>query len=144
MRKIVYDGTPEEIARLEELERRSEIGGHSPAAAGDTRDFISSSIASRVLTRRPLSREQQALLRMLYNAGERWTSALRLQETIGYSPSQFAGLMGAFGRRVTQTEGYLDYTSFFEQEWDHENGCNRYRLPASVRAAVESTGLARQ
>ncbi len=139
MRMIVYDGTPEEIARLLDLEQRRDVSAPPPNES--PRNFVSASVAARVLTRRPLSEEQQAMLRMLYNAGERWTSAMRLQDQIGYAPNQFAGLMGAFGRRITQTEGYLGHTSFFDQEWDHENGCNRYRLPPSVRAAIESSGV---
>ena len=90
-----------------------------------------------MLTRISLSHEQIVVLKRLYKAGDNWTSAADLQAAIGYSTGQFAGLMGAFGRRFTHTPGFVSGTCFFDQEWDHELACNRYRLPAPVRAALE-------
>ena len=56
-------------------------------------------------------------------------------------PAQFAGLMGAFGRRVVNTPGYVLNSSFFDYEWDDERSCYLYRLPATSRAAVEKARL---
>ena len=64
-----------------------------------------------------------------------------LQHAIGYRPSEFAGLMGAFGRRLVNTQGYIDPSWLFDNQWQGEQGCNRYRLPDSVRAAAEKAGL---
>ncbi len=71
----------------------------------------------------------------------RWTSAIELQKATGYSPAQLAGLLGAFGRRVTGTPGYRQGSWWFEQEWSYDQGCNRYRFPESVSMAVTRAGL---
>jgi hypothetical protein len=76
------------------------------------------------------------LLQALYQAGEGWTAAPALQAALGLSTREFAGLLGAFGKRVSKTGGEGPQT-FFDQYWDHDKGYNLYRLPPSVRAALE-------
>jgi hypothetical protein len=78
--------------------------------------YVSVVIARAVLKRRKLSREQLLLLRTIYAAHLGTVLATDLGTKIGYSRSQFAGLMGAFGRRVSHTDGYADETSFFVQD----------------------------
>lgn len=129
----VYEGTPEELVALRRLlgasvpvERLSE-----PSSDGE-RLFVSTEVARHVLTRLPLSKEQRAVVQFLYDRHPKWVWATDLQNEIGYNPSRFAGLMGAFGRRLTHTPGYISSTWFFDTEWNAERGCNRYRLPTSV------------
>lgn len=140
----VIEGTPEEIAQYEAFQRFHGQSSTTPPAlsSSDPSDavdweFVSSDVAFRVLTRLKLGKETKAVLNRLYRNGETWTSATDLQGEINYTPNQFAGLMGAFGRRFVNTPGYVRHSAFFEQEWDADRSCYLYRLPASVRLAVE-------
>jgi hypothetical protein len=84
-------------------------------------DDMPEEVAFRVLKRRPLSVAQARLLATLLKNGKAWTTAKDLQNATKYNPSQLAGLFGAFGKRVTGTDGYEDGMSFFEWEWDYES-----------------------
>ena len=53
-----------------------------------------------------------------------------------YEPAQFAGLMGAFGRRVANTEGYDSDLLFFESRWNDNEETWDYRVPDTVREAL--------
>ena len=144
----VIDGTPEEIAQYEAFQRF-----HKPAASSDRHsaaesqtpeidwEYVSSDVAFRALTRIKLGKETKAVLSMIHAGGEAWTTATALQKKIKYSPSQFAGLMGAFGRRLVNTPGYVLHSAFFEQEWDAGRSCYIYRLPPSVRSAVQKARI---
>jgi hypothetical protein len=148
---LVFEGTLEEIKALQREMMSS--GGQALAVAltphpenlqpGLTpgRQFASADLAFRVLTRRPLSLEQRAVIAAIYNSHPDGILATELQAKIGYSTSQFAGLMGALGRRLVNTQGYVDYTWFVDNQWEAEHGCNRYRFPESVREAIEKADL---
>lgn len=144
----IIDGTPEEIAQYEAFQKFH--GASSPQKppveseiAGSNVDweFVSSDVAFRALTRIKLGKETKLVLNRIYAGGEAWTTATQLQKETGYTPSQFAGLMGAFGRRLVNTPGYVLHSTFFEQEWDGERSCYLYRLPPSVRSAVEKARI---
>lgn len=144
---IEVEGTVEEVASLIRSLQGSAIGG------GDTREgavapipassrkYVAEDIAFKVLKRRSLSREQIAMLKALKTNHPGWTTATELQRVTRYKPAQLAGLLGAFGKRVTATEGYRKGTWFFDQEWDYEQDCNRYRFPDAVLTAVSRAGL---
>ena len=138
----VIEGTPEELAQYEAFLRfhnpkATQSEGES-AEVSEVADweYVSTDVAFRALTRIKLGKETKAIIKRIYDGGEAFTSAGALQAAIGYAPSQFAGLMGAFGRRLVHTPGYVLNSSFFEQDWDSELSCYVYRLPPSVRAAV--------
>lgn len=137
----VVEGTFEEIAQYEALARQR--GNASLGEALDALEapvdweFVSADVGFRALTRAKLGDQMTAILRILHAAGEVWTSAKTLQEKIGYSPSQFAGAMGAFGRRVANTPGYVRDSSFFDYQWNEGQSCYFYRLPPAARIAVE-------
>ncbi|HYF22902.1 MAG TPA: hypothetical protein VD929_05830 [Caulobacteraceae bacterium] len=42
---------------------------------------------------------------------------------------------------MSHTEGHVEGTWFFDQEWDYAHNCYRYTLPESVREALQSEGL---
>ncbi len=143
----VVEGSPQELAQYEGF-----LSFNSPKTAamrtgslasqndvGDVYDFrfVSSDVAFRALTRIKLSEKQILVLIKMHEAGTNWITGTALQQAIGYSASQFAGLMGAFGRRVIYTPGYVLDSAFFEQEWNEVGSCYSYRLPPSVREAVE-------
>jgi hypothetical protein len=143
----VIDGTPEEIAQYEAFQKFHSVPqpGKSQAAEDSAPEvdweYVSSDVAFRALTRIKLGKETKAILSRIYVGADAWTTATALQEEIGYSPSQFAGLMGAFGRRLINTPGYVLHSAFFEQEWDAERSCYLYRLPPSVRVAVKKARI---
>lgn len=152
MRMIVYEGSPAEIAELQRLSAMENVpaplegaGATDAGVAGNEtaggKPVVSTEIAYRALTRIPLSEGQRAVVVAIYRAHPNWIWADQLQEITGYSTSQFAGLMGAFGRRLTNTPGYVDYTWILDQEWDPAKGCVRYRFPEAVRRAIEKARL---
>src|SRR4051794_3412537 len=118
MRMLVFEGSLQEIKELQREMMRSGVQTLAvEAPEGDTEDgamldltpgrqFVSTEVALRCLTRRPLSKEQRAVIAAIYNAHPTGILASALQKEIGYSTSKFAGLMGAFGRRLVNTQGY--------------------------------------
>lgn len=108
---------------------------------GPNQKFVSPEVAFRAIRRRSLSVDQETILRTLKRNHPNWTTATELQKALGYSPSQLAGLLGAFGKRVYATEGYVKGQWFFDQEWNYDEGSNQYRLPESVLAAVARANL---
>jgi len=147
----VIEGTAEELAQYEAFSRfhggrgeasKSEpIGPQSGGPSDVDWEFVSTDVAFRALTRIKLGPETKAVIRKIYEGEDKWTPASTLQKEIGYSANQFAGLMGAFGRRLVNTPGYVLHSAFFEQEWDDERSCFLYRLPPSVRPAVEKARI---
>lgn len=153
MRLLVFEGSASEISEaLKGLPAGSVVA--TIADAGDAgvpedddteeeeRQFVSVEVARRVLSRRSLSREQRAVLKLIYHAHPNTVAASELQSKIKYSKPEFAGFMGAFGRRLARTKGYVDGTWFFDNNWDDDEMCNLYRLPESVREAMRLEGLA--
>ena len=141
----VIEGTAEELAHYELLGRfralgQAKHGSEQPPIVPDW-EFVSTDVGFRALTRIKLGNEAKSVLKILHDAGEKWTSAKALQKAVGYSPASFAGLMGAFGRRVANTPGYVRDSSFFEYEWNADQSCHLYRLPTSSKAAVEMARL---
>ena len=97
---------------------------------------VTTRFARRVLTRLPLSTPMKNVLREIYKAHPNRLSQATLQDVAGYEPSQYAGMMGAFGRRIANTEGYDSETHFFEWKWDDEEETWCCRLPDTVREAL--------
>jgi hypothetical protein len=132
----VQDGTPEEIFALARLMADKLPSASKPSAASASSADMSEEVAFKVLKRRPLSEAQAKLLAFLLQNEGAWTTAKDLQKATNYNASQLAGLFGAFGKRVSGTEGFVEGTSFFEWEWDYEVDCYKYRLPVDVLRAV--------
>jgi hypothetical protein len=149
MRAFMFEGTPEEVTEAMKKLGAGSVGlpATSTSAKTDGADdgdddddeveYVDVGVARRTVTRIPLSNEQKIVLKTLYGAGEDGVLASKLQSLTKYSKGQFAGLMGAFGRRVSHTRGYVDGSLFFRQDWDDEEGCYRYWLPETVRDAVK-------
>lgn len=144
----VAEGTPSELADFQNFRRFHGLKQEAPSdeqpnLGQDAEDFtfVSESLAYRVLTRLKLSPAQIKMLKLLYKNADNWTLATDLHREIGYSASQFAGLMGAFGRRIAYTPGYVVDSSFFETDWSYAKACYQYRLPVSVRSAFELARL---
>ena len=98
--------------------------------------FVTTRFARRVLKRLPLSKPMMNTLRALFEAYPDWLSQATLQDAAKYKPSRYAGMMGAFGRRIANTEGYDSETEFFEWKWDDDERTWYCRLPDTVREAL--------
>ena len=103
--------------------------------------FVTIRFARRALKRRKLSKPMRDMLRALYEAHPNWLSQESVRAASGYGPSQYAGLMGAFGRRLVNTEGYDAEVEFFESEWDDDGETWNYRLPDTVCEALAVENL---
>ncbi|MBB3938097.1 hypothetical protein [Aureimonas phyllosphaerae] len=158
MKAIILDGTPEEIraALPGYLDAASTIvlpnAVPSPTKAAtktatneDEDDFdvsyIEKQTARRYLNRRILHDTQRTILTTLAKASPEMVTAPELQEKLGISTSQFAGMMGAMGRRLTNTPGWVEGDCLFIQEWDTEKGYYCYGLPDSVIEAMKAEKL---
>ena len=107
----------------------------------DESSFVTTRFARRVLRRRRIRPRMKKLLVALYEAHPDGVSASTLQKVVDYSPAQYAGLMGAFGRRVANTDGYDSEAEFFKWEWDEDEGVWKCRLPDTVREALALEGI---
>ncbi len=143
----VLEGPPDEVIAVA---KGLNIGGAAPLAApdlplvkpaSDEKAFVSTNVARKVLNRRPLSKEQKIVLTTLAKAHPDFVPATDLHAATGYAPAQLAGLMGAFGRRFTHTDGFVANTLLFDYEWNEEAGIYNYRLPDSVLEAMKSEKL---
>lgn len=160
MRVYVVEGTPDEIreaipglamavdGQIATMPAPAPIAAaHGVEAAEEGEDdeeqaFVSVDVAREVLTRRKLHDSQKSMLLAIYNAHPGQISAIDLQALLSQSTAQFRGFMGAWGRRYTHTDGFVEGEWFFDQEWDDEQACYLYRLPESVREAMELENLA--
>lgn len=143
----VLEGSPEDVIAVARGLQMTGAAPTVPAVAPpadidpDDKAFVSVEVARKVLNRRPLSAEQKLVLTTLGKAHPKWVPASQLQAATSYTPAQFAGLMGAFGRRFTHTEGYVPNTWLFDAEWDYAVGAYNYRLPETVLEAMRAEKL---
>jgi hypothetical protein len=141
------EGTPEELAAYNAQANGAQtpppVAKSAPASPkplekhedGDRPEhFVTTVFARRALKRRPLSKEFKIILKVLYDAHPALVHARELQKPTGYSARQLAGLMGAFGRRMSHTDGYDSKAHFFDWEWADDGWA--YGLPETVREAV--------
>ena len=146
MKVTLIEGTPDEIlsvmphlkstgAVLTTTPEEKPVSEVTPTNAEKT--YIDTRVARKVLTRRELKPQQAAVLKLLYKAHPKMVLATEIQKAINYTPAQLAGLMGAFGRRMSHTEGYIGGDWFFITEWSKTGHCWEYGLPESVRQALE-------
>lgn len=145
----IVEGSPEEvIATVKGLEvQGATVDAAAPSAAplagqdDEEKVFVTVDVARRVIYRRPLSDQQKTVFITLAKAHPNWVPAATLQQATNYTPAQFAGLMGALGRRLSHTEGYVEHSWLFDAEWDYEAGAYNYRLPDNVLDAVKREKL---
>ena len=154
MRVYVIEGTPDEIreaipglatavdGQIATAPVEAGVGYLAEKAVhdktiGEVQAYVPVELARAVLTRRPLLDSQKTMLCAIYKVHPDFISAIDLQNILSQTPAQFRGFMGAWGRRYTHTEGFIEGEWFFEQEWDNEQACFLYRLPDSVREAMK-------
>lgn len=156
VRVIVVEGSVEDVRATMEVIRPlvseprnssteefiSEVESEAINDSGEKR-FVAVEFAREVLRRLPLSPAQRAVLKVLYDAGaEEYVTTTELVRVLRYeSGHQLAGVMGAFGRRIANTKGFDKNAAFFEIRWSETAAAWEYRLPATVRKALEKEGL---
>lgn len=154
MKATILEGTADEIIQaINAIERQSETAltiSHGESLDPDppsqpvesARDAVTTEFARRALRRRPLSKALRAVLKALYDANSDYVTTTSLLGVAGYgSGHQFAGLMGAFGRRLANTPGYDPEARFFDWQWNDDEGAWEYRLFDTVREALEQERL---
>lgn len=159
MKAYILEGTPEEIrAALPFLDQSASTivlantaanatakpakAAHADEDNDDTEvSYIEKQTARRYLNRRLLHDTQRTILVTLAEAHPEMVTAPELQEKLGVTTAQFAGTMGALGRRLTHTPGWVDGDYLFRQEWDTTNGYYHYGLPDSVIEAMKAEKL---
>lgn len=147
---IRMEGTPAEVSevlrslpevtnlRATAVELTCEADSSEPtseSAESDT-SVVTTRFARRALTRLGLSPPMRKVLTALHEAHPSWLSLPTLHGIADYTPAQFAGLMGAFGRRLANTEGYDSDLAFFEYKWNEDEEVWDYRLPKTVCDAL--------
>lgn len=159
MKAVVFEGTPNEVAEaLKAMGVASPMSATvatlAPAAASDEQDAdegdveeededtqpLPLAVAKRILSRRPISTKLKKAMLAIHKAGDDGLLGSELCKLLDYDQSQFRGMMGAFGRRVTYTDGWEEGHGFFDQEWEDEDGY-RYKLFDTSRKAVEAVLL---
>ena len=155
VRVIVVEGSVDDVRATMEAIRplvsEPESSTVEPIAGGEAeaiddstgKRFVTVEFAREVLTRLPLSPAQRAMLKALYDAeAEEYVTTTELVRVLAYGTGhQLAGLMGAFGRRIANTEGFDEKATFFEIRRNETAAAWEYRLPANVRKALELEGL---
>lgn len=152
MKMYVFEGTSEEISKIAKEMQISSISiqpvqpivshDSSDGDGDDVKVYVSESVARTAFTRRPLSDQQKVTLTTLTNAYPNWVTAFDLQEATNYTAAQFAGLMGAFGRRVSHTPGFVEGSWLFDCVWDDAKRCWVYKLPETVYDAIKAEEIA--
>lgn len=144
MKAVILDGTPQEIGEaLKAMDVKIEsitATQQSNFKKDENEEVVGMPkiFARRVLNRISLAPSQKALLKAIYDAGEGGILGSELLDVLDYSQAQFRGMMGAFGRRVANTDGFsTDFETFFKWEWDSEASSYRYWLEGEIRAAVK-------
>lgn len=152
LRLIVLEGPAEEVGKVIQalppmaaVSTSSVVGSEEEAPSASAsessdgmRKFVTEEFARCVLSRRSLSKAQTIVLDALSEAHPDWVPIADLQAATGYTPAQFAGVMGAFGRRMAATDGYDEEAYFFDQEWDEGAGAYKFRLPESAYQAYRA------
>ena len=154
MKLLIVEGTVEEIREvlpmLQSFTSKATIltaqpdnpkTNSSAQRSGEKRP-VTVEFALRALKRLPLSPPQRTFLKALYDAHPDYVTSVALQEVLGYESShQLAGLMGAFGRRFANTEGFQENAEFFQWQQDERTEILEYRLAETVPEALEQAGL---
>lgn len=106
----------------------------------DDRELITYDVAKSVLDRRPLNESHRIMLKALAEVHPQTLPTNDLMERLDLTSAQFRGFMGAFGKRISHTEGG-ENKWFFDQHWDHDLECVQYRLTEGALQAAKDLGL---
>lgn len=159
IREYEFDGTPDEFIKVAPVLRSGGQGREAgpvssgQGLSGETEDgsavsdrkLVTVEQATKIITRRKVSKHIETVLRELYHAGDTKLTSDQLKKALGFDDAsdergadRFRGMMGAFSRRVAHDVG--SETRFFDDEWNADKGQKEWRLPVPVRQAIEQLG----
>jgi len=155
MKMYVFDGTPEEISKVvsnfqNEHSQLMELNSTSKTKASTKTTpkqhetierFVTKQFAIDAVTRIKLSTPLRLVMKHLLDKDGSLVPTSVLCELCDYNERQFAGMMGAFGRRMSNTIGYDEKAHFFNYEWNDTNEEWDYSLPPSVISAFNEIDL---
>ncbi len=141
-----FEGTSDEYrafaatqAKLARHDPKSE-----PAAPEDRNDAITPEEVRHIFTRLPLSNGQRAFLICLYESGDNGVLASEVRAQAEKTPSEFAGVLGALGRRIANSfddKKYSLYDDIVLWKWDNDEREYRYWLTGPTCQAIENFDL---
>ena len=153
MKMYVFEGTPEEIAKVagsmnlgktwikDDITKSSGNGvSRFPKSDESPGKFVTEDFAVHAMTRLELSQSLFSVLKKLFDTKTGFVSSDELYTASQYTPPQFAGMMGAFGRRMFHTKNYDEEAHFWDWQ-EASDGSWEYRLPTTVRNAIEKVGI---
>lgn len=118
LNRLSFEGSPEEFSAVGHLFGDAEPKQAVPVEVEAGGDPLTVAAVDKAFNRRPLSDAQKALLRVLYENSEEGILLPDIAKGIGLSAQQVAGVRGALGRRVANTEGWPEGTDFCTWEWE--------------------------
>jgi hypothetical protein len=142
MKVIQFDGTPEEFKAVAHLFSKGELvnGSRSPSGTAPTID--PKSAIKKVLSRRPISEGQRALYEALADGPVEYQELLR---KTGREASVMAGVLGALGRRVSNTKEIrlagLPENSEAILHWEYDGESYVYSLRDYALEALVEEGV---
>jgi hypothetical protein len=148
MRLIEFEGTPAEFELVKHqfgvTSGSFEVQKPQPAVTGEAGPKPALSPEERheifvlALTRIPLESRMRAMLKALLKSQNGVTTA-EFAKMLGITRSQLAGVFGAFGRRLSHTEGFPEGET--QESWLATSTWNgkerRYVLTSHGRAALQ-------
>jgi hypothetical protein len=144
MKLFIYEGSPQEIAEVAQLmgapSQTPSFPRNTPQIKEDPlqlQEELTVEQIKYVFQRRALAEPLVKILRLLYEAGETRIKSDDLKEALGYSNPEFRGMLGAFGRRLKNTQGIPDGLRLFDETWDENLRQKTWTLPVNVRKALE-------
>jgi hypothetical protein len=149
MKFMIFEGTTQEFTVVapsmglkppNSPEKTEEIAA-DPSEDAEASEYMTVNQVKAVLGRRHLDESMKTMLVELYKNGEERVSSDTLKEALDFSPEQFRGMLGAFGRRRANTQGVPKSAQLFDQVWDHELHQKTWTLPPNTRKALEDLGV---
>lgn len=134
--------SPSEPSSISEAANNSGVVPESSPEAAKASGPVSLHFARRVLSRRVLSPQMKLILKQVHDAHPTLVPSADLQTLTSYTGSQLAGLFGAFGRRVANTDGHVPGLSFWKYEFDQASNAWCYGLVDEAREAIHLEGIA--
>ena len=148
VKSIEFEGTVDEYRVF--AASQAELSGTDKKATPLPKDdqAITPDEVRHIFTRLPLSNGQRSFLSCIYESGEKGALASEARAKTGITPAQFAGVLGAFGRRVANSftgKKFSLFNDILTWKWEEiEESMNaeyRYWLSEPARQAIDEFDL---
>jgi hypothetical protein len=147
--RLTFKGTREEFAAVARLFSGQDLevkpaNEHRNGGASVEENFSArEELVRRVIKRKKIKKGQIGLYKAFANSEDEWLSKPQIAATMEISRQKLAGVLGALGRRINETDGVSNRPGidlFFEYRQDSE-GHTLYRLRPEVRSILKQEGL---